>query len=265
MSKANDKILKFLKNNPQYSYNAPTLQEKLHIKINTVRSELRRLHEKGLISRQSHGFYRYKLDAEALYYLEHPPTLLHGIMVSMKCVRKLQNGIHGISASNCKIFDDLDRFGFELRGNNKFVKKIYYRDDVDRLITMTFHPGVSRLDIYVNCSNHPVNYFEFRDMLNFCEGKVDFIGPFMNQRIVQFGEAKDFKSVSMSGCSELSLRVFMNHWFRVYNKERLGVTRIEQHIKCDIPVSNLLDMFERMFLPVGNGFVSREDERRDVV
>ena len=65
----------------------------------------------------------------------------------------------------------------------------------------------------------------------------------------------------MSGCNELSLRVFMNHWFRIYNKERLGVTRVEQHIRCDVPVSSLLDMFERIFLPVGNGFQGEGDDR----
>jgi len=151
-----------------------------------------------------------------------------------------------------------------LSGNNKFVKKFFYDDDVERLVTFTFHPTVWRLDLYFNCSNHPLNYFEFRDLLSYCEGKVDFLGPFVNKRIVSFGEGKDFKRVHMVGCSELSLRAYMNHWFRVYNKERLGVTRVEQHIQCNVPVKSLLEMFEGMFLPQpvnGNG---RPDDRRDV-
>lgn len=263
MSLAGDKLLKFLKNNPRYSYNAPTLQKETGVNVNTIRSELRRLAEKGYVLRETHGFYRVKLDSETLYIIENPPTLLHGIMISSEPVRKLQNGIHGIPATNCNIFDDLERFGFELRGNNKFVKKIYYHNDVDRLITITYHVDV-RLDVYLNCSNHPVNYFEFRDILSYVDGKVDFLGPFRNQRVVEFGEAKDFREVRMSGCSEISVRVFMDHWYRVYNKESLGVTRMEQHVRCDVPVDVLLGLFERVFLPVGNGFV-KEDERRDVV
>ena len=261
MKTANRTILDFLKKNPTHSYNAKSLEYYTKLNINTIRSELRRLHEKGLVHRQSHGFYRVKMDAETLYYLENPPTLLHGIMVSMETTSgKLQNDIHGISAYLCN-------FGFEqTRGKNqlRWFKRFYYEDDMARVITVNVHKK-GRVDVYINCSNHPVNYFEFRDILKYVEGQICFLGPFMDQRVVEFGEAKDFRHVRMSGCNELSLRVFMNHWFRVYNKERLGVTRVEQHIRCDVPVSTLLDLFERMFLPVGNGFVKPVDERRDVV
>lgn len=256
MSKNRNKILNFLKNHPRYSYNAKTLEAELKLNINTIRSELRRLHDKGLVHRQTHGFYRIKLDSETLYNLEHPPTLLHGIMVSMKSYsRKLQNNIHGISALLCN-------FGFKQctgRNKNRWSKSFFYEDDVDRRVTVTVHK-VGRVDVYVNCSNHPVNYFEFRDILKFVEGNLSYLSPFGDQRVVEFGQAKDFRSVRMSGCSELSLRVFMNHWFRIYNKERLGVTRMEQHVRCDVSVSVLLDLFERMFLPVGNGFRELDDD-----
>ena len=260
--RVNQKILEYLKNNPRYSYNAPTIYKhfKGQYNLNTIRSELRRLHESKKIIRETHGFYRIKLDSETLYYLENPPTLLHGIMVSFKSFStKLQNDIHGISASLCN-------FGFvQTKGKNRarWFKKFFYGDDVDRVVTITVHRS-GRVDVYLNCSNHPVNYFEFRDILSFVEGHVSFLGPFGDQRVVEFGLAKDFRSVRMSGCNELGLRVFMNHWFRVYNKERLGVTRVEEHVRCDVPVSVLVDLFERVFLPVGNGVV-RPDEGRDVV
>ena len=93
----NKTILDFLKKHPNYSYNAPTVKHELEhqlkepVNINTVRSELRRLHLQKKIVRESHGYYRINLDAESLYYLENPPTLLHGIMISMMRVRKVQN------------------------------------------------------------------------------------------------------------------------------------------------------------------------------
>ena len=256
MSEIRSRIIKFLKNDPTHSYNAKSLERILKLNINSIRSELRRLHDKGIIHRESHGYYRIKLDSETLYNLEHPPTLLHGIMVSMNTrSQKLQNNIDTISAFLCN-------FGFK-QGSGRNVKRwskaFYYEDDVDRLVTITVH-RVGRVDVYLNCSNHPVNYHEFRDVLKFVEGQICYLGPFSNQRVVSFGEAKDFRKVVMSGCNELSLRVFVNHWFRVYNKERLGVCRVEQHVKCDVPVSVLLDLFERMFLPVGNGFSSLDDD-----
>jgi predicted transcriptional regulator len=259
LGKTRNKILKYLRNNPRYSYNAKTLETELKENINTIRSELRRLHDKGFIHRETHGFYRVKLDSEVLYNLENPPTLLHGIMVSMKSYsQKLQNNIHGISAILCN-------FGFKQgtgRNKKRWTKSFFYEDDVDRRVTVTVHM-IGRIDVYVNCSNHPVNYFEFRDILKFVEGNLSVLGPFGDQRVVEFGQAKDFRSVCMSGCNELSLRVFMNHWFRIYNKERLGVTRMEQHIRCDVPVSVLLDLFERMFLPVGNGFNGNGGDNSD--
>lgn len=253
MSEVRSAILVFLKKNPLHSYSAKSLEHYLHLNINSIRSELRRLHDKGVIHRESHGFYRIKMDGETLYYLEHPPTLLHGIMVSMNSLnQKLQNDIHGISAMLCN-FGFEQTVGEKARNKKRWCKAFHYNDDINRLVTVTVHK-IGRVDVYLNCSNHPVNYFEFRDMLKFVEGNISFLSPFGNQRVVEFGIAKDFRSIRMSGCNELSLRVFMNHWFRIYDKEKLGATRIEQHIKCDLPVSQLLDMFERMFLPVGNGF-----------
>jgi len=267
-SHVNQRILDFLKNNPRYSYNAPTLYKmfKGEIPISSIRCELRRLHESKRIIREIHGFYRIHIDPETLYYLENPPTLLHGIMVSMNRVRKLQKTIDTIPSKSCILdVDDVNRLrsnGFVLKSNRRFVKVFNFDDDVDRRVTVTVH-GSGRVDVYLNCSNHPVNYSEYRDIMNHVEGMVGFLGLFRDKRVVSFGEAKDFRCVRMTGCNELSLRAYMDHWFRIYNKERLGVMRVEQHIRCNVPVSSFLDMFERMFLPVGNGF--KVDERVDVV
>ena len=258
MSQASIKITKFLKKNPRYSYNAPTLKKETGLKINTIRSELRRLHEKGVLHKETHGFYRIKLDAETLYCLENPPTLLHGIMVSMDLVQKLQKGIHGITSQKCNLEDN----GFVFKSNKRFVKSFYFRDDVDRLVTITVHEK-GRVDVYLNCSNRPVTFFEFREILVYVEAKIDFLGFFSNQRVVQFGMAKDFKEIRLEGASCLTLRIFMDNWFRVYNKERLGVTRVEQHVRCNVGVDTFVSLFERVFLPTVNGH--REDSFDDVV
>lgn len=267
MSKCSDAILHFLKNNPRYSYNTMTLYRKLKAKYpkNTIRSELRRLCEKKHIIRIQHGFYKINISPDIMNFLEQPPTLLHGIMVSMDSIRfrKLQNSIHGIPAECC-IWDELESCNFELRGNNKYIKKFFYEDDSDRLVTNTVHCSTGRIDVYLNCTNHPVNYFEFRDIYSFNKANINCLRPFVNERIVELGMNKDFVSIRMEGVSALSLRVFRDHWFRIYNKERLGVLRVEQHIKTDVSVDTFFSMFERMFIPQpinGNG---RVDDRRDV-
>jgi len=263
LQKAHEKIIKVLKNDPIHSYNAPALKKKTGLNLNTIHSELRRLFDKKLIVRESHGFYRIKHTAETISFLEKPPTLLHGIMVSMNMLRKLQKGIHGITADSCKLDEDLVRFGFVKKSNKRFVCSFYYQDDSHRLVTITVH-SVGRVDVYLNCSNHPVNYFEFRDVLNFVKGKLFFLGSLVDQRVIQFGMGKDFKSIRLEGASSLSLRVFMSHWFRVYNKESLGVCRVEQHVKCDVSVDTFVSLFERMFVPVGNDRSFKEDDFVDV-
>jgi hypothetical protein len=233
--------------------------------LNTIRSELRRLAEKKQVVRVSHGFYRIRISPDILYFIEHPPTLLHGIMVSMDSlkIRKLQNGIHGIPADSC-VWDDLERMGFELRGNGRFVKKYFFDDDPDRMVTLTVHGSVGRVDVYLRCSNHPVNYFEFVEILSYSKAFVGVLRPFVSERVVQFGMGKDFREVRLEGLSCLSLRVFRDSWLRVYNKERLGVTRVEQHVRCNVGTDVFVSLFERMFLPVGNGVVHKEDDFCDV-
>ena len=73
-----EKLLLFFSQNPRYSYNAPTIYKHFHgkININTIRSELRRLHETNYLLRETHGFYRVKIDKETLFDLEQPNTLL---------------------------------------------------------------------------------------------------------------------------------------------------------------------------------------------
>lgn len=262
----NQKILFFLKNNPNYSYNAPTLFKMFNgkIKLNSIRCELRRLHEQKKITREVHGFYRIRLTEDVLYNLENPPMLLHGIMVSMNRIKKLQTRIDTIPADSCSLdVDDIDRLktlGFRVVSNNRFSMFFYYDNDPFRKITITVH-GKGRVDIYVNCSNHPVDCPVLSNILNFCEGRLSFLGFFSEQRVVSFGMAKDFRSLKLVGCSELSLKPFMSAMWRAYNKSRLNVLRFEQHVtKCDLPVGDLIEMFDSRY----RNPVARVDSKEDV-
>lgn len=265
------KILNYMKenNNFLYSFSPKTLHIKVFKQersINTIRSDLRRMEEQGWIYRESYGYYRIKIDSSAISLLENPPTLLHGIMVSANIRTELQKAIHGITAKSCVFGGNLQRLkslGFVEKSNFRLVLSFFFEDDVNRRVTITVHKK-GRVDFYLNCSNHPVNFFEFRDVYSFCKGRVGFLGTLLNERIVQFGMAKDFRMIRMEGVSSITLRSFLSNWWRVYNKESIGVTRVEQHLRCDVPVETFIGLFERMFLPVSNGDSVIPDSRRDV-
>lgn len=267
----NETILNFLKKNPQYSYNAPTLFKTFKglIKLGSIRCELRRLNEQKKITRETHGFYRIRLTEDVVYTLENPPMLLHGIMVSMNRIKKLQKQILAIPAQSCSLdVGDINRLktmGFRSVSNNRFTMFFNYENDLFRKITITVH-GNGRIDIYINCSNHPINCPELSDILKYSEGCISFLGCFSEKKVIQFGMAKDFKTLKLTGCSEIALKPFMNAMWRAYNKSHLNVLRFEQHItKCDLPVSELIEMFDSRYRnPIARAEY-KVDEKVDVV
>ena len=260
---SSEQLIKFLQQNIRYSYNAPSLykQFKGNIPMNTIRSELRRLEKKGKLLRETRGFYRFKIDEDTLHFLENPHTLLHGIMVSMNTTRKLQNGIHGIPSPNYnnEVLDWLSSIDFKKSTNYRFYRNLWFDD---RKVTITIHLK-GRIDVYLHCSNHPVSYMEFRDIFNKIEGFLLFLHPFYDQRIVEVGVAKDFMELRLDGLNSLSFKTFVNSWERIYRKESMGVTRIESHVKTTLSLEDAIHMLERLTTPT-NGYIHKEDERRDV-
>lgn len=265
LEKQKQKIIDFLGRNLPYSYNAPTLYKEFKGKmpINTIRSTLRRLETEKKIHRESRGFYKAKVNAETLHFLENPPTLLHGLMTSCETSRKLQKTIQGIPSTNYKdeIVQWFEFMGFkEATTNYRYYKHIWFED---REIVVTFHLK-GRIDIYLNCSRHPVSYLEFRDIYNKVNGLLSYFEPFKDQRVIQIGVAKDFMQLQLDGIDSLSLKNFSNAWCRIYKKESIGATRIEHHIKANLSLEDAIKMLATLGTPPVDNNISRPDERRDV-
>lgn len=272
--KARDSIKKFLEQNIRYSYNAPSIHRHLkgHIPLNTIRSELRRLYNDDKINLVGRGFYQAKVKKSNIDLLENPPTMLHAITIICDSP-KLQKLRQGLTSHSCRFNTWLDFLEwleveqFEVysysKGDKKQYSKIIWYDDRD--IHLSIHNNC-KIDIYIGCSKHPVDYFEFRDIYNRVNGYLNCISPFVNEYVTQIGINKDFKEFDLDGVNSLRLRDFSNAWFQIYRKESIQRVRFECHLtpKPRLGLRDayfILDGFSR---PVGNGFVQREDERRDV-
>lgn len=263
-----NKILEHLQKNIPYSYNTRTLYRifKGKIEYNTIKTELSRLVKRGKVQRESRGFYKAKATLETLYFLENPPILLHGIMLSCNTKEKLQNCIHGIP-SQSYTNDALDWFnvmGFLPSTNNRFYNDIWVED---RKVTITFHLK-GRVDIYVNSSRHPIDYPGFQKLMDYINGYLDKWIPFDNRQVhlVQTGVARDYKKLRLEGVSSVSMKVFTNCWARIYYKKDIDATRIEAHITTDATLDQVFDWLIRVGAPLqvnGNGY--HEDSFEDVV
>jgi len=264
-----NKILKQLQKSIPHSYNVATLYRifKGKIEYNTIKTELSRLVKKGKVQRETRGFYKAMATPETLRFLENPPVLLHGIMLSCNTKEKLQNDIHGIP-SQSYTNDALNWFGvmgFLSTTNNRFHNEIWVED---RKVTITFHLK-GRIDIYINSSKHPIDYLAFQKLMDYINGYLDKWIPFDKRKIhlVQTGVARDYKKLRLEGVSSVSMKVFTNCWARVYYKQDIKSTRIEAHITTDTTLDHVFDWLIRIGSspPKFNGNGHGEDTFEDVV
>jgi len=267
--KANSKkILRYLQKNLPYSYNVKTLFRafKGEISENAIKQVLHRLGKKNKIQRETRGFYRAKVDANTIHFLETPPTLLHGIMLSCETKQKLQKSIHGIPSQS---YNDEALRWFDAMGFLPTTNFRYYKDEWfdGRKVTITFHLK-GRIDLYIGCSKNPLSYPDFCKLLDTLNGYLTLWIPVDKKkvRLLEVGISRDYQTLRLDGVSEITLHKFTNAWSRVYYKEDIGATRFEHHVKVDLDIDSALLSFRLLdnnFVSNGNGF-SRPDERRDV-
>lgn len=248
MKKGSSKeIIIFLEKNLLYSYNAPSIYQKLKgkIPINTIRSELKRLYESGRIRKVDRGFYQALVKQENIDLLENPPTMLHAITI-VAVSPKLQMLRQGLTPTNCKFecwmdfLEWLEREGFKTnsytKGNKKqYSKRIWYDD---RDVRINIHTNC-KINFYLGCSKHPLDYFEFRDIYNRINGYLDCITPFKEEFVHQIGINKDFREFDLDGINSIRLRDFANCWWQIYRKETIQRVRFECHLNTTKPVLRL--------------------------
>jgi len=260
------KILKYLQENLPYSYNSKTLYRVFKGKISqsSIKTELSRLVKKDKVQRESRGFYIAKVTADTLHYLENPPILLHGIMMSCETKQKLQNTIHGIPSQSYtnEALNWFDVMQFTKSTNDRFYRDLWVED---RKVTITFHLK-GKIDIYINSSKHPVDYLSFQKLMDFINGFLSMWIPFDRKKIhlIQTGVAKDYKKLRLEGVSSVSMKTFTNAWARIYYKSDIGATRVEAHITTDVTLDRVFVWLQSIGHPVVNGNGHGEDIFKDV-
>lgn len=260
-----ERVLTFLQNNIRYSYNAPAIYRHLQGKIplNTIHQCLKRLHENKQIIKITRGFYQAKVNTKVLNLLERPPTLLHAITICCDCP-KLQKSGQGPKRHNDDIEQWLGQNEFRFIKYNKngndgqWYRRFWLSEDRD--VTVTLHSN-GTLEMFIGCSKHPVNYLEFRDILNYIQGRIDFLAPFSNQIVTQIGINKDYKLLELDGVRKLRLKEYSNAWFQIYRKESIGSVRFESHMAPRLELKDAFLILESL----SNGKGTKVDEFLDVV
>lgn len=277
MTTQTKKILNFMRKNAYHEFNAKTLSRILKISTPKINVYLKRLLDKGNILRTAPGFYKATADMTVLRQnqLSNPPTLLHGILLECDIVRKITKYPQGGSPKRKIVILKLSKDLLRWLDANEFV----YRDDnhsyfryvwwENRRITVTVFESC-KLHVYVSSTKNPLSFPEFENMLIFLDGFLDAIAPFDEPRLIklkEIGLAKDFKELRLDGVSSVSLKAFRNAFARIYYKSDIQATRVEHHLKLDMPLDDALKSLSILTHPVNYARElqdSRPDEKRDV-
>ena len=241
-------------------FNIHTLSKTLKIDKKKVAVYLNRLHNKGQIQRTAPGFYKAVANMTVVRknQFTNPPTLLHGILLECSLIRKItkypQGGFPKRKIVILKLGKDLIRW----LDANEFV----YRDDnhsyfryvwwENRKITITVFE-TCKLHVYVSSSKNPLSFPEFENLLLFLGGFLESVAPFDEPRLIklkEIGVAKDFKELRLDGVSSVSLKAFRNAFCRIYYKDDIQATRVEHHLKLDMPLDDALKSLSILTHPV---------------
>ena len=189
------KVLDFLRKNPQRDFNATTIDRCLYggkdykkdkKRISTIKIILYRLTIKGKICRTQRGFYQAYTDFSLLHQIEHPPTMLHGIMLECKTTNTLQKYIQGIPSN--EYTDEsimlLGALGFFPTTNYRYYRDFWFEG---RKITVTVHL-MGKIDVYINSTKNPISYPDFLKILTYLDGVLEQLAPFSDREVVDLLE-----------------------------------------------------------------------------
>jgi len=199
------RILSFLKKNAPSEFNIKTIADTLDIPYNAAKTELYRLFNRGKIKRPHRGFYRAVIDKNLVHKLGNPPIELHGIKIEAKS-QKLIQGIPNVAQRKLSALD------FSKTTNGRYHRNIYFKG---RKITITIHM-CGLIEIWVSCSDNPLDYLLFRELLSYLNGFLESVLPAVDRKVVlknsylkQIGLNRDYDSFRLDGLSCVSLKAFI--------------------------------------------------------
>lgn len=256
-----NRILFVLRQDPKMQYNALTIDRILYGKIRydkkerkknvqQIWKELDRLVKRGHVIKPQRGFYSLRITAKTLHLLDNPPIVCHGIKIEATMTHQgtPHNSILGITSKNPN-FDIKNWFlfmGFEETTNKRWVKRFFWDG---RFITLTVHPKCGLIEVWIKCTENPMDFTSMFRFNEFIKGYLSPITSFGDAMIREIGVNKDFRELRLDGVSGMSLHVFLNSWSRIYYKESIGAVRAEAHWVGSIDFQDCLQMLALINAP----------------
>lgn len=256
------RILSILQSDPRTEYNTSTINRILNGKIHyekaqrkknlhQIRKELKRLTERGLVVNPHKGYYALRISSKTLHLLDNPPVVCHGIKIeaTMTNIGGGQTLIQGITFERTE--KDLRHWlamkHFTETTNKRWVKRFFWEG---RFITLTVHPNCGLVEIWIKCSENPMDFSSMYRFREYMKGYLSEITDLSDAKIREIGINKDFRELRLEGLSSMSLHVFLNAWSRIYYKETIGSVRAEIHWVGSISFHDCVELIGKINAPV---------------
>lgn len=269
------RILSLFRTDPRTEYNAVTIDRFLYGKIKydktlrknhvkQIRKELDRLYKRKILMRPQRGYYSLRISAKTLHLLDNPPVVCHGIKIeaTMTHIGTPQKTILGITSNDhgFDVFSWLNMMNFSETTNKRWMKRFFWEG---RFITLTMHPGCGLIELWIKCSDNPMDFSAMYRFREYVKGVLAPVSDFSDARVREIGVNKDFREMRLEGVSSMSLHVFMNAWSKIYFKESIGAVRVEQHWVGSISFEDVVEIIGRINTPIIHEKMKKNDKWED--
>lgn len=285
-----DAIMQLLEDTYPKPYNAGTLAELLDRPESTVRKALQRLYNGGEIAKTSRGYYRAKGDFDRVVSAADYPLQLHNLHISVVTnippyPPSVTPGIERRSEPSDGDVEGLYIDGEHREGDNGFeVYRAHWMPlggDVGYRVTLQCWPDGDERDrieyggnangkvswqVILKATDDPLGYYDFRSFVERLDGWFGGWGVRFtanNPMVTQVDLNRDFARLQLDGIERVSVRVFDNIWFTLYNKGERGLRREAQIKSCSIGLVTVLEWLSSPVVVAGGNNAVKEGEGKN--
>lgn len=206
-----------------------TIATYLNLNHSTVRKTLlRMLAEKDspLIS-ERRGWYRHKMDIDTIAKIGSSKRIeLHGIKVQGTCLDKNVG------------------YSFAQAARQQYRKRGTYKEVFEgRIVTITIHK-MGLVEVWIKASPNPLSFPEFDRFQAWLRGLLSFVRP-SSWSMIQLGVNVDVRGLSLVGLKSISLSVFRNAWFQIYQKGE-DTVRFETHLTTNLNLNEAISIMRQL-------------------
>ena len=215
------------------------LSQELGITKGAARILLKRMVDKGLIRRESRGFYVHAQAIERHDVQLSAPLRLHGL----KLVTIKGHGLAGVMAQQL-----LNSAPVNIH-KHRINHSITFNEEWEgRKVTFTLHKGnkergtKERIEVNLTSTNSPLDFPSFAMFCGYLQGKIP-AATLEAWQISQIGLNFDLLGMQIDGAEAITLQAFKNMWLRLYNHNK-DMLRVEAHLNLAVNLSEGIDILK---------------------